>query len=331
MSVGGKRLNIWIAYSDLFTNLSTFLFISALGVFAAIGSGVMVSVGQGSQTECSIPAEIGQSLMAGNSLLKDLGKGAARADGRAGCVQYYRVDGYSFKSADPASFSDQNGRRPAPDELQTRLCQPIWLSLPLRAFDDVGGEIAFVGVGEANSKPAYPGRCSAKPRDDPQIFDFPSTTVRSAISTIRECQISGAHAYPVCAKTLACLKASPEDRNEWCRLVIAAERRGRQAELACAKSQAEPQAKALYDICESAPLDPGFPTQRFAGPEMMASAVKPDERRALWGRVGVDALMRDGPPPGTAATPSASPEMNQPAGSVLIEVITSGQSRSPAP
>ena len=37
----GRKYNIWIAYSDLFTNLSTFLFISALGVFAAFGSGVL--------------------------------------------------------------------------------------------------------------------------------------------------------------------------------------------------------------------------------------------------------------------------------------------------
>ncbi len=333
MSGGGKSFNIWIAYSDLFTNLSTFLFISALGVFAAIGSGVMVSVGQGSRTECSLPKGISQSLTADNSLLEALGNGISRANGDEDCSQYFRVDGYSFKSADPASFSDERGHRPVPDELLRRLCQPIWLTLSLRTFDDVGGEISFVGVAEASNKPTYPGRCSAKPRGDPQIDGFPSTKVRSAISVIRECQISGVSAYPaVCQDVLNCLKRKQGDRNGWCGKVAAAEQRGRQADLACAKAEPQQQATALYDVCESAPLNRNFPNQLFSHPNMVAGANTDDGLRALWGRVGVDALIRDGPVPTDAAARTLlPPELQQAAGSVLIKVSATGHKRPPAP
>jgi hypothetical protein len=38
---GGKKFNVWVVYADLFSNLSVFLFISAFGMFAALGSGAL--------------------------------------------------------------------------------------------------------------------------------------------------------------------------------------------------------------------------------------------------------------------------------------------------
>src|ERR1044072_9200662 len=106
MSGGGKKLHVWIASSDLFTNLSTFLFISALGLLAAIGSGVLAPPGWGGSTPCAAPTRAAESLKQADGLVSEVRLGAPEP---VHCVRYYRIGDFRFRSADASlgNFQDE--------------------------------------------------------------------------------------------------------------------------------------------------------------------------------------------------------------------------------
>lgn len=315
MSYGGKKYNVWIAYSDLFTNLSTFLFISAVGVFAAMGSG-LIAPSDGESATCSGAEVANGYLEEKGSLLRRLEPRAGTRALRQDCVDYYRISDFRFHSS-LSQFKNDAGRSPSLEDVRWRVCLPIWLTLADQRFVSAKGQITFVGIGVAGSEPAYPTKCGGQYRDDLWIEGFPRR--RRTLETIRECQIVGSGAYPVCRDVLACLKSKANDRDGWCRSVIAAERRGRRSDELCQKGPAELQAKALYDICEGVPLDRKFPTQRFETPNMVKGASRVDELREQWPNVSFDGATRDGTQASAAARIPPEFEAMR-AGSVLLKV-----------
>lgn len=316
MSSRGKKYNIWIAYSDLFTNLSTFLFISALGVFAAFGSGLLAVPGMGASRPCSMPATVRAQMEAGDSLWKIVGSGVRGGGAQEGCTEYYSISGFQFRSEELSSFTDANHRPPGRDDLQLRICKPVWLTLATGQFKSAEGRITFVGVPQSGSSNEYPASCGALRRDDQWIDGFPRG--RESLYVISDCRLRGPQAYRICPRVLQCLEITkPDDRSSWCRSVWAADQRGRQADAACRKAPAEEQAKTLYDQCEGA-IDSTFPDQEFERPGMRALARRRDGRSQMWGaETSFDAIPTDAL---SRILPANHPLAGQPAGSILVKV-----------
>jgi hypothetical protein len=313
MRRSGKKFNIWIAYSDLFTNLSTFLFISALGVFAAFGSGVVDSMGTGSAHGCSIPATAKASMEAEGSLLQ---RAVTSVSSDRSCSEYYTIGDFRYRSDDVTSFLSEAGERPTKEDFKSRICGQIWFTLARQDFEDAGGRIRFVSIAQAPGARDYPTSCKAGRQAEPKLARF--SEKRSPVFVISDCLLKGEQAYPVCSDVLQCLSAKSEGRDSWCRSVWMVHERANQSDAACRRGVAELQAKALFDQCDGV-VDGGdrFPDHRFEADGMQALARRPDGRRELWRRVDFDSVGRDSS--GLDALDGIPPDRMSP-GSVVVEL-----------
>ena len=149
---GGKKYNIWIAYSDLFTNLSAFIFISALGAFAAIGSGTRVSPGLGAFETCSIPNAVRAELEKDGSQLRRVGEGLRPTGSREGCTEYYAVERSRYAPGE-GGILDHTGRARrrqviTPASASRSGPQQIWSASPeatARSFSSVWRRRIMIG------------------------------------------------------------------------------------------------------------------------------------------------------------------------------------------
>ncbi|HEX6374553.1 MAG TPA: hypothetical protein VFZ91_02420 [Allosphingosinicella sp.] len=311
---GGKKYNIWIAYSDLFTNLSTFLFVSALGMFAAIGSGLLAPPGWGGSSPCVIPTTIQTSMQAPDSLLQkaEFKVGAVRP--QESCTEYYRIAGFRFPLSHSTVFASDDGVGATPEDFK-KICTPLWLTLMRAEFERLDGRITFVGIAEPGPDDHYPASCGAF-KHGPHIEGLPTTI--TTLETIRRCQGKDQlKAYRMCRTVINCLKSTASQRESGCRDVVAEYDRHRLWAANCAKNAALAQALQVYEKCEPAPDQWGFPDYNFDSLEMVQGAGRRDRRRLSWRRVGFDAISRDG----LAQDLSADhPLAKAPAGSVLVRV-----------
>ena len=234
MRRSGKKFNIWIAYSDLFTNLSTFLFISALGVFAAFGSGVVDSLGAGSANGCEIPATAKASMEAEGSLLR---RAVTSVPSGRSCSEYYTIGDFRYRSDEVTSFLGEAGQRPTKDDFKSRICGQIWFTLARQDFAEANGRIRFVSIARSNGGRDYPTSCRAARQQEPRLEGF--STIRSPVFVISDCLLKGAEAYPVCSDVLQCLSANTSGRDSWCRSEWMVHERANQSDAACRRGVAE--------------------------------------------------------------------------------------------
>lgn len=315
MSRRDRKYNVWIAYSDLFTNLTTFLFISALGFFAAFGSGLLAPVGVGGSTRCIAPQAASQGLVSEEgSLLKKAQSETERRSGESACTEYFSIDALRFRPRNPAALTYEHGKRATETELRERICTPIWLTLMRRDFEQSDGRITFIGIAAPRGGEAYPG-CPAY-RPGPRIRDLPPHIPN--IETIHRCRgRDGAKAYLICPRILRCLDSQPEQRETWCRNIVAERDNYRLWAANCAKNTALSQAFSLYQACQSSPDHTTFPDNRLRSDEMVDGATDSDNRQLSWRRVRFDAIARDGI---AQDLPPDHPLVTEPPGSVLVQV-----------
>ncbi len=154
---GGKRFNIWIAYSDLFSNLAIFLFISAFGMLAALGSSDETSKREGgSQTgakTCDHSFDFDILLDATKDNAIGFHRISLNGAPLSSCVHAYGISNYKFRAgkADIASFGSFNkpGRwvRAPDDALVSGLCEPLWGTITRNDFEVQRGHITIIGTG----------------------------------------------------------------------------------------------------------------------------------------------------------------------------------------
>jgi len=321
----GKKYNIWIAYSDLFTNLSTFLFISALGVFAALGSGRFPTPGLGAQSTCSVPAEAEQGLLKtpeGSTQPPSLvARLRSSNDPPLDCVRYYRLGTARFASSDASLNNFRNppdsgnllGRPVAPADILSRICQPIWLLISRRDFKSHEGRVVLRGIPspDGDGWAQLPQQCEQR-EQEPKIRNWGVPENESQIGYIRACG-RNVHAFNFCGEILNCLNRREGDRNLACQRVVAVEQWNRRATLACHEQAVRQQAQTIHRFCEAAPAHSNFQDQLYQRDVVtfVEEARYEDTRGVLWEQVSFD--------PHTRSSQS-SPLDALPAGSIALEV-----------
>lgn len=312
---GGRKFNIWIVYSDLFTNLSTFLFVAALGVFGGLGSAVVPPEPPAPSVPvtCDIPETVLRSLEAG-SLLTPIEPGSVP------CRRYYRIDGYAFQSWTSELWTFKaNERALKPAEAFVKVCTPVWKAIAQRAFDDQLGRVIVHGIGRHGS--LWPGQPSC-----PRLKAPPSTLLtvppgKSAIDAINEC-LAGVRAGTICSEIADCDWRRPAD--ELCRQAAAIRDWDRAETAQCLRTVAVDQAQALTTLCEGWVNHhkgvPRFPTTDFAGEGMSTIARFDQTRPALWRRVGTSGFVKDAPVTASSDEGAQAMLASQPSGAIVIEL-----------
>lgn len=314
----GKKFNIWIAYSDLFTNLSTFLFIAAIGLFASLGSLAGDDVNEA--PPCAIPTEVEQRLAATNMLVPI---GLPVRVGES-CRRYYKIDGYLFHSpSDNLEDFMADGLPMSETEARERVCSPLWLTLGLQLLENRQGRIILHGVGRADN--GWPGGGpSCKP-----VLKAPPTDLlgysnaRIASDKIEQCY-NQINAGNICIKVDKCRQQTDDGKRppqtETCRQILAV-RAWNGAEVSeCLRHTASEQAETIDGICEALPTWKDFPDGGFVGDDMSQIARFPGTRPALWRRAGTSGFAKDAPVTASLDEVAQTILSKLPAGSVVVEV-----------
>ena len=197
MADGGRKFNVWIAYSDLFSNLMTFLFISAFGMFAAIGSGVMFN-GQGSidvlRSECIAPQRDVDAAL--HSQVSGHGYGFLEPDTDAVCETTYAVkDSGSLKKALREIWSDHRspgyGLPVDPmdlvvknDQLMQKICPQLWTAAALKPLKYLSGHLEILAAVEAGAQVTA---CPSEAGPPPKWIPFRSS--RYPFAGVRSCYV----------------------------------------------------------------------------------------------------------------------------------------------
>lgn len=314
MSGGGKKFNIWIAYSDMFTNLSTFLFFASLGLFATLAGGTGSS---DPDPSCTIQEAAMASLRAEPTLVTDIQAG----DTQPGCVRYYGLSTYRFRSADAnlRNLSNAEGRTLTEPEIVTHICQPIWRLISRHDFRANGGRLTLRGIAALENDWLTEPECAPRPEEEPRV-DLDHMPRGESIARIRGCQADPLHSFPaVCSEILRCLRLDINNRPEWCQDIFAVIEWDRRRSLSCYARATREQARTLFDICQSAPTNGNFLGRPFNNGEYVDEARVGEQRPRLWERVGYDSYSKV--PSDAAATAGQRHPLDAlAAGAVVLEV-----------
>lgn len=324
MSTGGKKFNIWIAYSDLFTNLSTFLFISALGLFAAFGSSTFAQLGPGGSARCTVRSDIGDSVTGASALLEYVG--SAR-ESRFSCSEYYLIKDHAFVSANSGRGDFRHLRTLQPlsaERIFADICRPIWLAIPRKDFVGLRGRVVFQGIGSKDNSWRYQPQCQQLSRDAPRI-DHPSFPEGwSAITAVNECDRPDRYDtafLPFCRDIAKCRDPASQKLFSLCAQVAAVREWEAFSAATCRREAAQLQARTLYRMCERTPTNANFPDLRYLEDVFVEDARFPERRARFWGNVDYNAPIYDASAAAVAAAAKGRlPLHDQPGGSVVVEL-----------
>jgi hypothetical protein len=309
-----KRYNVWLAYSDLFTNLSAFLFISALGVFAALGAGRSPALGVGQVGPCKVPASLETAVKHKDSVLAPLGSAAI---GKYPCEINYQISGYRYQSfaSDIGFFrSDDSGKSAPVDDIENRVCKPIWMALGTIDFNVRGGSVILRSVASENSGWRNAPHCSgnAKP---PPVADFDD---KDPLQVISDCQ-HNAKSYPAyCPLVDNCLHDKDDGKaTATCDQITAVINWNIRHTRECLAKPAQAQAAAVSKICEDyrTKKRTQFPVKYLRDSTTM---IKDAETRDLWSEVRTDAYIAGGDQGSAVPGQQPSPLEGLSAGTVVV-------------
>jgi len=285
MSGSGRRhYNIWIAYSDLFSNLATFLFISAVGIFAALGSGA-VGIPGPRQPQCRLAPPVAASLARPGSALREVDVRLAQEEGGRGCGAYYMPGEYRFQSG-TLNFVLPTGAHATAADFREKICTPVWAALANGQFK---GRISFIAVAAVKEVREYPRTCGGPLPAASPLSGFPAH--RKAADVIRECVVTTGDPYHVCRHVRDCMNEAFDERGPACQGIWAAYMAASQSDAACRRQVAQTQAKLLYDQCAAAigPYEDGL----FHRKGTKESARRDDGRQMLWQGVDFEARLAE--------------------------------------
>lgn len=314
MSGGGKKLNIWIAYSDLFTNLSTFLFISALGIFAAIGSGAFGQMGPRGSGGCTVSSDIGKAMTQYSDWFEYIGSEAAS---KSSCSEYYRLKDVRFRLwKSERGYLTHQGRTVERPEMLKQICVPIWLAVPSKDFASAKGRVIIQGSGAWNADLPYEPKCDQLVWSQPQIGNKTFDSGREASGAVDRCfkdLADGTSQDPFCNGIRNC--RDPEQAKQYprCTQITAARRWEANAIQGCRRETARLQAGTLHQACALAPTDDANFPANLADQIMKANESDLQTLADYWSRVDFSAPIE------TPATP-ASGLPPQPGGSIVVEL-----------
>jgi hypothetical protein len=176
----GKKFNIWIAYSDLFSNLAVFLFLSAFGAFAALG--VPTPTKPTPEVCPALPADVAAMLVHGglaDDHSSDLKPPASQSGGGQNCATRYTVD--VSRIGPGIATAPKNGRLSQPqNDAIDHLCQQLWGAATRTDLRQSGGQIVIVGT--AAVRPNAFGMCKQYGDDNPLVFNKGGYWHRIALS-----------------------------------------------------------------------------------------------------------------------------------------------------
>jgi hypothetical protein len=310
---GGKKFNIWIAYSDLFTNLSTFLFISALGIFAAIGSGAFGQMGPRGSDGCTASSQVGQAMTKYSQWMEYVG---SRPTSRSSCSEYYRLKDVSFKIWSPArGYLQYKGGELKRPELLKHICEPIWLAIVEPDSRRYNARVVLLGSGTANSAMPYEPKCEQLAWGRPRIGNLEFRTGHAAREAVEACYSGSPRGGPsnaFCRSLEKCRDPELAKDYSMCGQVAAARQWDDNASRACRREVARLQAGTLHRACALAPTDPDF-RDGLVERIMNSDASNIETLADQWARVDFSAPV-EGRSPQRSAPPS------QPGGSLLVEL-----------
>jgi hypothetical protein len=344
-----RKFNVWIAYSDLFTNLTGFLLIASLGIFGLIAAGVLARIGMGdtgpveqckkAQEEVRVRlARAGTILAESTTFAGDVTRKAGSRD----CVRYYDLGTYSFTSEQVSRwrFRNKDDKRVDDEQMRRGICYPIWTAISSDVAPRYSAELTFVGRGLANTDLSYPVSCERsgdfERSADPVPEGFPKWRMKNGrlvgetpAQVIRNCQkfdldlnsekLAADAAPPyerACERVRGCI---PGGTGPQCDLIRAIDERDHQNTRSCKKSTAQQQAKLLFDACESAPFfdDPNGGLPKGIAPR--PGAERRDVQRRFWRDVRFDGVMIDFADFNSSnASPSAGTLDSSRTGSVVV-------------
>ena len=313
MSGGRKKYNIWIAYSDLFTNLSAFLFISAIGFFAAFGGGMAADL---APAACVSSAAATENLTA-SGLMQKIGR---QPSGGADCVRHYRIGSNRFRSkwSHVEDFRSE-GNESSQLSLLSQVCEPVWQTIARRDFRARGGRLVFRGIGAPINDWQSQPQCKRRLRDEPALMLAGMPARVPQMEVVSRCH-RNPQAHSVCRIILNCVQ-SDSPRTAACRRVAALIAWDERMTRACYADTAREQAHTLFRVCERAPADENFQDQLFEDSRVFSDeSRREDMRGSLWESVDYGAYVRPSLDARQSVDPSLGHLNSLPAGSVVIEV-----------
>ncbi|HEY2071156.1 MAG TPA: hypothetical protein VGG48_16485 [Rhizomicrobium sp.] len=277
-----KRFNVWIAYSDLFSNLAVFLFISAFGMLAAIGSSNMPGTPSPppSQPGCvkSLSDFDGSMLgKSGPNFPSEFSPGPPGAPSqpiKMRCATLYTMPNYQFRNRkfDIASFLNERkskkvgGKtsvRERQDALLHQMCEQLWGAVAREAMVNRNGQIILVGTDTADSAPVCSNRAETLAPEQKKILHDFSPRARQQIF---DCQ---KHIYDDEKKLKLpeeCTKFRGEHRDCYgsdatrdtkeCSDLFDYLEEAQLEQTSCLKAFAAQRAESLYDYCRDSALNP---------------------------------------------------------------------------
>jgi len=166
------KLNIWIAYSDLFSNLTTFVFISALGMMAAFGSGYDASKARNielARSVCLKDTDDIDAVLSRKAEGSSTGFEAAKGPDQPPCSDYFSLRGYHFvpNANKPGDNKRFGSRKPPPDPLTRfvddkevpiaqstmleRFCPVLFGAAVSKHLGEDAGELKIIGTASTES------------------------------------------------------------------------------------------------------------------------------------------------------------------------------------
>jgi hypothetical protein len=277
MAGGGKKFNVWVAYSDIFSNLSIFLFISAFGMFAAMGladnkHGFQVTMGGLCQAH-----SIEEIAAMTDPVLKRAGSGNTVSIASAFSGIHSKIDPKEYPACGHLFGIEAAEKKPRALNLDVGdgFCLPIWRSVTRKVMESYNGHITIEGTVDETR--------SASCKNDPDFkaiqkhakhADYSITNSRGrdihyslSFDTYISCGITDGNGIiraakkpnsEICQVIVNCSKDKGDAYYSDCRPVNELTDTFVWAEDSCLAKIAEKSAEYIYDRCQSVPARPGF-------------------------------------------------------------------------
>jgi hypothetical protein len=297
MSKREGKFNIWIAYSDLFSNLTTFIFISAVGIFAAFGStntlngpGTLAAVrtmcetdinGVGSVLTSPTFSRLAQPVLP-NSLRNTV------------CEGYLQLHGYRFKpkSNSPSALVDRHGAaitRSATD----RVCRLLLNAAAQNSLFAHNGQLVIIGTAAATPTQKCPilnyiAVDMSASGLSPKLVQVPIKVPLIQACLQGDPKMLKKH-LEICNKVRSCSKTS----SLLCQEIFSKINTYESQRKACLPGLATSRAATLNWMCEQAFGHPDFPSETASGSVLPVNATAEDDRNVWLRNVKVIAIGPD--------------------------------------
>ncbi len=281
MAGSSKKFNVWIVYSDIFSNLTMFVFVSAFGMFAALGAPDDPGLPSVSGISCQETENVIRSAMSAplDSDTSFFQLYQPDTDGRntGKCKVAFRVSDHQYppSAQDLASLISSTGggrrRHPVPKDWHVTtmdsICTPIWMTATRQLLKNYNGRITITATADESIEK----QCSPEKQKDylknitPFAFHLNGEEKLISMKDYLGCKIfkrqgsfvAEKNKSALCSQISNCLNL-PRPPAGQCGRVVDFQESYDWSRRACLSTLASNRAQNLYQYCEVAATDRGF-------------------------------------------------------------------------